>query len=261
VVVPHRLTASAVLSAIGAAPEPTTVLGVPFHIELVATVADPPQLPQLVHAISGGELLRPGVAERFTARYAAPVGSCYGMTEMGVVAMDTTGRHRPAVGPPAPGIAVRVDNGELLIARETSPYLGRADPARWADGWLRTRDAAAIDPATGVLTILGRLDSQVAVGGLKVDLTEVEHCIAGVAGVTEAVVVFDHAISAYLALKPATTASDVEHVIRSRLAPFKRPHALHVVPRLPRTSSGKLLRDPAALRAAARQAAERVAVR
>jgi 3-hydroxy-4-methylanthranilate adenylyltransferase len=253
VVLPHQITATGIFTAIGAAPEPTTVLGVPFHIELLATVADPPPLPQLVRAISGGELLRPELPERFTTRYAAPLGECYGMTEAGVVAMDAAGRHRPAVGPPAPGISLRVADGELLIARPTSPYLGPADPTRWVDGWLRSRDAAEIDPATGVVRILGRLDSQVAVGGLKVDLNEVEHSLAGVPGVTEVVVVYDNAITAYLALEPTATIRDVTRVMRTRLAPFKRPQTLHVVPRLPRTASGKRVRDRIALRAAARQ--------
>jgi acyl-CoA synthetase (AMP-forming)/AMP-acid ligase II len=46
------------------------------------------------------------------------------------------------------------------------------DETRWVDGWLHTKDAATIDPVTGLVTILGRLDSQVSIGGLKVDLTQ-----------------------------------------------------------------------------------------
>jgi len=41
-VVPDRLTGRDVLRAVGAEPEPTTVLGVPFHIELLASVDEPP---------------------------------------------------------------------------------------------------------------------------------------------------------------------------------------------------------------------------
>ena len=63
-----------------------------------------------------------------------------------------------------------------------TPYVGLIDPTRWSDGWLHTKDAGTVDPDTGLVTILGRLDSQVSIGGLKVDLTEVEHTLAGFAG-------------------------------------------------------------------------------
>ncbi len=43
----------------------------------------------------------------------------------------------------------------------------------------------------------------------------------------------------------------VRQVIDRELAAFKRPRRLHVLDRLPRTATGKLVRDPAALREAA----------
>ncbi|MCW2503669.1 MAG: AMP-dependent synthetase and ligase [Actinomycetia bacterium] len=247
---PERTTADRILHAIASSPEPVTVLAVPFHAELLAAVAEPPPLPSLVRVVSAGDLLRPGVAEAFTARYGVPLGEVYGMTETGVIAADLSGLHRPAAGTAAPGIELRVDDGELLVARATSPYLGPTDRRRWSRGWLRTRDAATVDPATGLVTILGRLDSQVAVGGSKVDLTEVEHTLAAIPGVTEAVVAFDGTIEAYVALD-GTSADVVTAELAVRLAPFKRPRRLHVLAQLPRTATGKPIRDRSALRAAA----------
>ncbi|MEV6524444.1 class I adenylate-forming enzyme family protein [Longispora sp. NPDC051575] len=247
VAVPERMTVDGILDTLAVAPEPTTLFAVPFHLELLARVASPPPLP-LVRAITGGELLRPGLAGAFTAAYGVPLGGCYGMTELGVIAMDTAGG--PPVGPPAPGVEVRVVDGELLVRSPASPYLGPAGD-RWADGWLRTRDAATYD--NGRVTILGRLDSQVSVGGLKVDLSEVEHTVAALPGVTEAVVVHDRGIEAFVALAAGVPAADVERELAVRLAGFKRPRRVHVVPALPRTSSGKRSRDLAALRAAAQR--------
>ena len=132
-----------------------------------------------------------------------------------------------------------------------SPYIGLSDPTRFADGWLRTKDAATIDPSTGLVTILGRLDSQISVGGLKVDLTEVEQTLAAVPDVAEVVVVHDGDIEAYLALAADSTVDTVWQVITGELAAFKRPRRLHVLDRLPRTATGKLVRNPAALREAA----------
>lgn len=250
----ERLTAEGILAAVAAAPRPTTILGVPFHAELLtATTGKPsshPAVPQLVRMIVAGELVRPGVPGRFTTRFDVPLGTMYGMTELGVIATDLTGTLWPSVAP-THGIRTAVEGGELRIAMAASPYLGLSDPTRFADGWLRTRDAATIDPVTGLVTILGRLDSQIAIGGLKVDLTEVEQTLAALPAVTEVVVVHDNDIEAYLALTPDSTVDTVRAAVSERLAAFKRPRRLRVLDRLPRTATGKLVRNPAALREAA----------
>jgi acyl-coenzyme A synthetase/AMP-(fatty) acid ligase len=248
-VVPARLTTDGILAAVAAGDAPTTLLGVPFHIELLASVAQPPPLPQLTGMTTGGELVRPAVQQAFVDRYRIRLGNMYGMTEVGVIATDLFGEHRPALAP-APGITVREDGGELLIQMPASPYLGLSDPTRWAGGWLHTKDAGTVDPATGLVTIQGRLDSQVSVGGLKVDLTEVEQTLASLPGVSGAVVVYDNGIEAYLGLPDPAGVGEVEALIATRLAPFKRPRRLHLLPQMPRTATGKLVRDRAVLRAA-----------
>jgi 3-hydroxy-4-methylanthranilate adenylyltransferase len=245
--IPARMTADGILSTVTAGSQPTTLLGVPFHIELLASVLEPPKLPQLTGMTTGGELVRADVYEAFTGRYGVRLGNMYGMTEVGVIATDLFGEHRPAVLP-APGLAVREEGGELHVSLPASPYLGVQDPSRWSDGWLHTRDAGTVDSRTGLVRVLGRRDSQVSVGGLKVDLTEVEHMLAALPEVTAAVVVHDHAIEAYLVLADGAEASAVERAITTRLAPFKRPRRLHIVGQLPRTATGKLVRDLAALR-------------
>jgi acyl-coenzyme A synthetase/AMP-(fatty) acid ligase len=249
-VVPRRLAALDILDAVAASPEVVTMFGVPFHYELLAGVSSPPPLPRLARAISGGELVRPALPEAFASRYGIPLGQCFGMTEVGVIAMDVLAEYQ-GVGRPAPGIKVGVEGDELLVGMDRTPYIGAADPSRWHDGWLHTRDAASIDPATGSVLLRGRLDSQVAIGGMKVDLNEIEHTLTALPGVVEAVVVFDGAIEAFLSLEDNVTPAAVEEALAVRLAPFKRPRLLNVVTRLPRTATGKRMRDLNALRAAA----------
>jgi acyl-coenzyme A synthetase/AMP-(fatty) acid ligase len=247
---PERMTVDAILAAVAAGEAPTTLLGVPFHIELLASVEQPPALPALTGMTTGGELVRADVWQAFTDRYRVRLGNMYGMTEVGVIATDLFGEHRPALMP-APGIEVRAAAGELLVGAQTSPYVGPVEPGRWADGWLRTRDAGAVDPNTGLMTVHGRLDSQISVGGLKVDLTEVEHALAGLPGVAAAVVLAHHgAIEAYAVLDDPSVASTVESSLAHRLAAYKRPRTIHVVDQLPRTVTGKVVRDRSALRAA-----------
>ena len=146
---------------------------------------------------------------------------------------------------------LRVVDGELQVQMAASPYAGLADPTRWADGWLHTRDAAMMDEATGLVTILGRLDSQVAIGGLKVDLTEVEQTLCELPAVAGAVVSYDQAIEAYLVLRDGFEVTDAVAAMTDQLAAYKRPRQLHVLTEMPRTATGKVVRDRAVLRAAA----------
>lgn len=250
VVVPARLTGEGILGAVAASATPATLLGVPFHIGLLASVETPPNLPQLLGMTTGGEAIRPPVYEAFTRRYGVRLGSMYGMTEVGVIATDLYGKYRPTLAP-APGMTLREQDGELLLAMPASPYVGLADPTRWVDGWLHTRDAGYVDADTGLVTVRGRLDSQVSVGGTKVDLTEVERTLADLPGVTAAVVVFDRVIEAYATVSDPAVAAGLDGLLAGRLASYKRPKALHVLPDLPRTATGKLVRNLAALREAA----------
>jgi acyl-coenzyme A synthetase/AMP-(fatty) acid ligase len=260
-VLPRSLTPDAVLDAVTGDGSPATVLGVPFHLRLLLT-ADAPAggLPQLKRVTVAGEPTSPQARDAFASRYRVPLGNMYGMTEVGVIATDLSGQHYPALTP-APGMTLREESGQLLLARPASPYLEAAHletgrPGGWSDGWLRTGDAGVVDQATSLVTVLGRGDSQVSVGGLKVDLTEVEQTIAALPGVAEAVVVFGGSIEAFVMLAPGAgqdAAAGLRGAMASRLAPYKIPRKVNVVAELPRTSSGKRVRNISSLRAAASQ--------
>jgi acyl-coenzyme A synthetase/AMP-(fatty) acid ligase len=256
VVLPDRLTAEGIIASVAGDAAPATVIGVPFYAELMASAVNPPPLPQLRRMVVAGELVRPGVPGAFTARFGVPLGTMYGMTEIGVIATDLTGANWPAVEPTF-GMLVRVQDGELRIRMSASPYVGLSDPTRFDEGWLRTKDAASIDIETGMVTILGRLDSQISVGGLKVDLTEVEQTLAAMPQVTEVVVIFDGEIEAFVALAEDSTVDSVRSALAQRLAPFKMPRRLTVLPALPRTATGKLVRASTALREASTREGER----
>ncbi|MGB2567231.1 class I adenylate-forming enzyme family protein [Micromonospora citrea] len=247
---PERLGGDAILAAIRAQDTPATVLGVPFHIGLLASTRADGPLPQLKRMTTGGELVPAATAQAFADRFGVPLGNMYGMTEVGVIGTDLYGRHRPSIMP-APGIEVREVGGELQVSCPASPYVGLSDPTRWADGWLHTRDAGIVDAATGLVTIKGRLDSQVSVGGLKVDLTEVESTLTGLPGVAAAVVVYDDGITAYVQPDGPLSEEVLEKLLAERLAGYKRPRTLHLLDQLPRTTTGKLVRAVPVLRAAA----------
>ncbi|MEV6010468.1 class I adenylate-forming enzyme family protein [Streptomyces sp. NPDC051976] len=246
-VLPDRMTPAGILAAVGRRDAPTTVIGVPFHAELLAGRREPPALPQFRRMIVAGELVRPGVPEAFTERYGIPLGTMYGMTETGVIATDLSGLSRPWLEP-VHGMELSLADGELHLALPESPYLGEPDPTRWSEGLLHTRDAASLDPATGRVAVHGRRDSQVSIGGLKVDLTEVEQTLAALPGVAEAVVLFtDGAIEAYVS-GPDTGPEPLRERLAERLAGYKLPRRMVVLPALPRTATGKLSRSADTLR-------------
>jgi len=65
------------------------------------------------------------------------------------------------------------------------------------------------------------------------------------------VVVFDSVISAYLELQPSTSVEQVEAGLAEQLASYKLPRTYQQLAQLPRTTTGKLVRDKSALRTAA----------
>ncbi len=170
-----------------------------MHFDLLAAALDPPALPELRIAVSGGELMPPRVAARFAERYGVPVGEAYGTTETGIVAIDVGGALRPSVGRAAPGVVLRQHRGELDVALAESPYLFDSGGTQYTDGWLHTRDRATVDD-TGAVSVHGRADSLVVIGGLKVDLTEVEHVLREHPAVEQAVLVHEGVTEAYVAV-------------------------------------------------------------
>lgn len=230
----------------------TALFGVPAHYELLAAATDPPALPDLRVAVSGGEIMPPRVAARFAHRYGVPVGEAYGTTETGIVAIDIGGTLRPSVGRAAPGVVVRERHGELDVALDESPYLFDSGGTQYADGWLHTRDRATVD-ATGAVLVHGRADSLVVIGGLKVDLTEVENVLCEHPAVDQAVLVHEDVTEAYVAVAAGTerpSSEDLSRWCRERLADYKVPRVIRLLESLPRTSNGKLVRRAAALQAA-----------
>jgi len=229
---------------------PQAITGVPAHFELL-TALPAGTLSGVRTCVSGGQLIRPAAHQAFVARHGCPLGQAYGMTEVGLIAADFGGGLAPAMGPPLPSLDVRVEAGEVAVGLADSPYL-TGDAGRWRDGWLYTGDRGEL--RDGVLVVGGRVDSVLAVGGLKVDLAEVEEVLAAHPRVRAAVVVgAGESIEAFVESDTAEAADPAElhDWCRQRLAGHKRPRRIVLTDRLPRTSNGKLVRAAEALAAAA----------
>jgi acyl-coenzyme A synthetase/AMP-(fatty) acid ligase len=228
------------------------ITGLPFHYDVLASAAEQSAscrsaLRTVRGAFAGGELMRPDIADRFAAAYGFMVGECFGTTETGALTMDVTGAGRPSVGKPLTDTTIRVRDGLVEVALDQSPYLSEDDSGRYLDGWFRTGDRGEFD-ACGNLRLLGRSDSLVVIEGHKVDLVQVEQALRSHPLVTEAIAVHDKVIEAYVATESDTlTSQEVESWCADRLADYKMPRRTHVLRSLPRTPSGKLVRNPRVL--------------
>ncbi|MFF5449563.1 AMP-binding protein [Streptomyces sp. NPDC012888] len=230
--------------------------------------------PAAAEALSGARLLVSGSAalptavshalERLTGH--RPVER-YGMTETLITVSGRAGTPpRPGtVGTPLPGIRTRIaaepgaDIGELQLTGPTlfSGYLN--DPAATAaaytaDGWFRTGDIAAIDPADGVHRIVGRASTDlIKSGGYRIGAGEVENALLDHPRVREAAVVglpdpdLGQRIVAFVVAE-GVTGEELTEYVAAHLSVHKRPREVRFVPSLPRNAMGKpqkkLLLDP-----------------
>ncbi|MFF2149182.1 class I adenylate-forming enzyme family protein [Kitasatospora sp. NPDC058190] len=232
------------------------IYGVPAHYELLTRTTDVPALPALRLGLTGGERLPIEVYEEFHRRYGIRLSQVYGVTETGLLAAGLSGPRPPVLGTIVPGVEAKVVGEELYVRLDRSPYPLGDQPDRYVDGWLRTYDRFAADETTGELSILGRLDSLVTIGGLKVDLTEVESVLRAHPRVSDTVVVHHEVIEAYVGGESAPTASELIAWCRDRLSPIKIPKRFLVARELPRNKTGKLVRDRNAIRSALRPDSE-----
>ena len=131
-------------------------------------------------------------------------------------------------------------------------YFRRPDATveRVRDGWLYTGDVGKRG-TDGYYYHLGRRDDMIITGGLNVYPAEVENLIYTFPGVQENIVFAipdskrGQVIGAAVVPRPGAHLSEKELLpfLRANLANFKVPDKIVVRDSLPRTSSGKSIRD------------------
>ncbi|KAF4123835.1 acetyl-CoA synthetase [Geosmithia morbida] len=119
-------------------------------------------------------------------------------------------------------------------------------------GYYFTGDGAGRDHE-GFYWIRGRVDDVVNVSGHRLSTAEIEAALIEHNAIAEAAVVgvadelTGQAVNAFVALKDGNEVSDAlrkEFImqVRKSIGPFAAPKAVHVVPDLPKTRSGKIMR-------------------
>ncbi len=260
-------------------PQATAMMGVPtFYTRLL----DHPGLTRALTAhmrlfVSGSAPLLAETHRAWEARTGHRILERYGMTETN---MNTSNPYRGerragTVGLPLPGVEVRVCDPEgrplppgetgMVEVRGPNVFAGywrmpdkTAEDLR-GDGFFITGDLGRFD-ADGYLTIVGRQKDMIITGGFNVYPVEVEEAIDALPGVAESAVIgvphpdFGEAVLAVVVPRPgaAVDPAAVAAALRTRLAAFKLPKAVEVVPALPRNAMGKVTKADLRARHAAR---------
>lgn len=234
----------------------------------------------------GGEAPAPGLVARLR-RMVPRVLNCYGPAEASIcvaIAECAAGTVRPPVGRPLPGVRAYVlddarrpvaegEVGELYLAGACVGlgYLGDAartaaafvpDPFQGAGAVMYGTGDRATLSSDGVLTVLGRVDSQVKLRGVRIELGEVEATVRGVDGIQDCCAsLLPGGDVLGVAVVPSGAAPDdlaarVARACRARLHDAMVPRVVELVDRLPSTHGAKVdrARVAAVLDAAARRA-------
>ncbi|MCK9284262.1 MAG: long-chain fatty acid--CoA ligase [Rhodocyclaceae bacterium] len=200
-----------------------------------------------------------------------PVSQCWGMTETSTGAtflntdeaishlgscgkagvlndvqlVDFSGR--PLETPRTPGeLCVRGDT--VMKGYWKQPEATAA--AQGPDGWFRTGDVAYRDE-DGYYYICDRLKDMIISGGENVYPAEIESVLYDHAAIAEVAVIgaedarWGERVVAVVALKPGATLTleELQAFAGERLARYKLPKELRVVPALPRNTSGKVIKS------------------
>ncbi|QJE73253.1 long-chain fatty acid--CoA ligase [Aerophototrophica crusticola] len=254
---------------------PTFLPGVPT---LFANLANqdwfvPAAKPHLRLCLAGAAPLTPATQQRWRQVMGQPIHELYGMTECGLAtATPLDGQdHTGSIGRLLPGLSARIvdaggnevpdgEPGELLL-RGPQVMKGYLDqPAETAatlrDGWLHTGDVVVRDPG-GFLRIVDRRKDMLLVSGFNVYPSEIEAVIAEHPGVLECAVIgvpddaTGEAPKAFVVARdPALTVDAVREHCKERLTNYKRPRQVEIIPELPKTPVGKVLKRELRLRAA-----------
>ena len=225
-----------------------------------------PLLPSLRLAVCGSAPLSPALAALLSGLLGRLPLIRYGTTETGLDVSNPVDAPRPdTVGLPLPGVECRIwsagreappgTDGEIQL-RGPQVFAGYWHDARataeafTADGWFRTGDLGAIDPACGHLVIRGRTKELIISGGLNVYPREVELALEQHPSVAEAAVAglphprWGEQVTAWVVPCPGAPVSEAELVAHTRtlLAAYKCPKQVFALAALPRNQMGKLNR-------------------
>jgi long-chain acyl-CoA synthetase len=244
----------------------TILPAVPSFYRMMLTAQIP--MPQPIRIfISGSAPLPMQTLKEFEEKFKVPLIEGYGLSEASpVVAKNPLrGAHKAgSIGIPIPNVEMSVqdESGKLLAVNETGEICVRGgnvmqgywnQPEETAqvlrNGWLLTGDVGHRD-ADGYFYITDRKKDMLIVNGINVYPREIEEVIYHFPGVKEAAVIGvpdarrGEQPVAFVALAEGQTLDEkaLLQFIRDKLADYKVPKQIIILPALPKNATGKILK-------------------
>jgi oxalate---CoA ligase len=215
---------------------------------------------------SSSSALPPQVITELEATFGTHVSEAYGMTEAAhQMASNPLGASRRpgTVGRAAgPEVAIMDTDGRILGAGETGEIVIRGDNVTagyennekangeaFTHGWFRTGDQGTISN-DGYISITGRLKEIINRGGEKVSPREVDEVLMDHPAVAQALTFalphdkLGEDVAAAIVLREGQTATEreIRDFASTRLANFKVPRKIVLLPEIPKGATGKLQR-------------------
>tara|TARA_Y100001934_G_scaffold160789_1_gene191826 strand:- start:148 stop:921 length:774 start_codon:yes stop_codon:yes gene_type:complete len=227
-------------------------------------------LSSLTRSVVGGQTMPSAKSEEWEARAGCPLLELWGMTELagpGIMQHSYGENRLGSVGVEMLYVRARIADaedasrtmpngevGELMIAGPLvmMGYFGNEEATKEAiepDGWLHSGDLAKMDDE-GYVYVVDRKKDMILTAGYNIYPAEIERVISSHPSVAmvgvgaKADAEKGEIAKAYVVLKPDETASpdDIQKHCRDHLAAYKVPREVQIVPDLPTTSTGKILR-------------------
>jgi acyl-CoA synthetase (AMP-forming)/AMP-acid ligase II len=222
-------------------------------------------------AAASGSRMRPDAVTAFMDQFGDVIYNNYNATEAGLIASATPEDLRAApdtAGKPAPGTEIRILDKDLneaptgevgqIYVRSGTLFEGytSGNTKEFHEGFMASSDVGYLDDA-GRLFVVGRDDEMIVSGGENVYPIEVEKALAAHPEVAEASVLgvdddqYGQRLAAFVVLAPGATATpdSLKQHVRDNLANYKVPREITILDELPRSSTGKILRNELRTRA------------
>lgn len=194
--------------------------------------------------IAGAGPVSDGLSRTFQTRFGVPIARNYGCSETGATLGLADHAGESVVGAPFAGVAIAAPAmGEIaeLVLELQADILGYEDAAQRTRRW-HSRDLATVD-AAGRVTLHGRLDDRVKVGGRLVDLGAMGRAASTLPGVAAAVAVLcarpDRPETADLLLFCEGDAGLAPLIAAAAGRETGEVVIVRMLPALPRTAAGK----------------------
>lgn len=246
----------------------SVIYATPYHYGLMTRfdLFTPAMLKTVRLAVSTAMKLPPEPARNFTEKFGFSLTQAYGIIEVGLVFVNTSGRldKCDSVGTILPDYQLKLRDpdeagrGEILLRGPGmfdayfAPFALREDLFR--DGWFATGDIGRLD-ADGYLYIVGRSKNVINFIGMKIFPYEVEAVMLSHPAVSEVKVEgkrhdhFGEIPVAFVVLEKEYSGRDEEmkkelrKFCIQRLAAYCVPKEFNLVPGLKKTKSGKIQRS------------------